>query len=213
MLDRIRRKLFLSLKVMSADSSASTNGSNLGSTELLDILRKGSGALSDADDGMGLAQFLDADIEEILSESRSRESIREAKLKHELCDELDNEDDQPDEHLLKDAEEEEARLLSGIAQVKCRLFEGKVVNRVRDNKDIAKEWQNLQGPAKADPAPAASTIVRAHRTCLPQESDIMRRIPGLAAAKEEKAHVRVGRLVHSLWRRGYSESLHLLPSG
>ena len=197
MLDRIRRKLFLSLKVMSAESSASTTGSNLGSSEVLDILRKGSSALSDTNDGMHLAQFLDADIEEILNDSRSRESVREAKLKHELCGELDNEADQPDEHLLKDAEEEERRLLSGIAQVKCRLFEGKMVNCVRDNKDIAKEWQNLQQPTRADPTPAAPVTVRIHQACVPQKSDVMLQITGLAAAEEE-AHVRMGRTVYSL---------------
>ena len=161
MLDRIRRKLFLSVKVMNSDTSASAKGSTLGSTELLDILRKGSSALSNVEDGMDLAQFLDAGIEEILSESRSRENMRETKIKHELGDsKIDNEAD--DERLLKDAQEEESRLLSGIAQVKCRLFEGKVVNRVQDNKDIAKEWQdsqNLQNPTKADPAPHAPTTV------------------------------------------------------
>ena len=158
MLDRIRRKLFLSVKVMNSDTSASAKGSTLGSTELLDILRKGSSALSNVDDGMDLAQFLDAGIEEILSESRSRENMRETKIKHELGDsKMDNEAD--DERLLKDAQEEESRLLSGIAQVKCRLFEGKLVNRVQDNKDIAKEWQDSQNPTKPNPASHAPTNV------------------------------------------------------
>jgi len=148
MLDRIRRKLFLSVKVMASDNSAAAEGSTLGSSELMDILRKGSSALSSVDGGMDLAQFLDANIEEIVNESRSREQVREAKIKQEC--KIEVQDNHDVEKLLKDAEEEEKKLLSGVAQVKCRLFEGKVVNRAKDNKGIAKEWQELQDRARVD---------------------------------------------------------------
>jgi SWI/SNF-related matrix-associated actin-dependent regulator of chromatin subfamily A member 5 len=150
MLDRIRRKLFLSLKVMGSDNAATTENSTLGYSEVMDILRKGSSALSSVDDGMSLARFLDANIEDVLNESRSREIAREAKMKNELGGNAQSKQDgQSDTRLLEDAEEEK-RLLSGIAQVKCRLFEGKMVSHVQDNKGIAKEWRDLQKRAKVD---------------------------------------------------------------
>ena len=47
-------------------------------------------------------------------------------------------------------EEEEQRLLSGVAQVHSRLFEGRVVERVQqqENKDVAAEWHALQRQAR-----------------------------------------------------------------
>jgi SWI/SNF-related matrix-associated actin-dependent regulator of chromatin subfamily A member 5 len=129
MLDRIRRKLFLSVKVMGgSDNSSADESSSLGSTELMDILRKGSSALSRSDNGLDLQKFLDADIETILENSRSREGARDAKIKREYKTEIKDEfDGETVEKLLKSAEEEERALLSGIATVRCRLFEGKMV--------------------------------------------------------------------------------------
>jgi SWI/SNF-related matrix-associated actin-dependent regulator of chromatin subfamily A member 5 len=147
MLDRIRRKLFLSVKVMGSDNPSTTENSTLRSSELMDILRRGSSALSDSNDGMDLVHFLDSKIADILEYSRSREEVRVAKMKQEVKGEPDAE---IDESLLKDVEEEEKRLLSGIAQVRCRLFEGKMVNRAKDNKDIATEWKELQKRARVD---------------------------------------------------------------
>jgi len=132
----------------------------------MDILRKGSSALSRSDDGLDLQKFLDADIEAILENSRSREGARDAKMKQEFKTELKDEPDgEAAEKLLKKAEEEERILLSGIAQVRCRLFEGKMILQAQENKAIgmlvfvlrswfeidgaigpvAKEWQEL-GP-------------------------------------------------------------------
>jgi SWI/SNF-related matrix-associated actin-dependent regulator of chromatin subfamily A member 5 len=140
MLDRIRRKLFLSVKVMGgSDGSSNGENSTLGSTELMDILRKGSSALCRSDDDLNLQKFLDADIEAILESSRSREGARNAKMKQEHKIELKDEPDgETAEKLLGDAEAEEPALLSGIAQVRCRLFEGKMVPRAQENKGIGK---------------------------------------------------------------------------
>lgn len=147
MLDRIRRKLFLSVKVMGSDNPAGAENASLGSSELMEILRRGSSALSSTDDGMDLARFLDAGIGEILAASRVCEDGRDAKIHQELKAEPGAE---VDARLLRDAEAEERTLLSGVAQVRCRLFEGRVVGRAQKNEEIAREWQNLQKRARVD---------------------------------------------------------------
>jgi SWI/SNF-related matrix-associated actin-dependent regulator of chromatin subfamily A member 5 len=151
MLDRIRRKMFLSLKVMSSSTSSSPNDDNtqLKTTELLDILRKGSSALSRSDVDMDLGTFLKAPIEEILDDSREREGVRDAKLKKEMVSSHDTAEE-IDEKTLLDADEEERKLLSGIAQVQSRLFEGKLIKRNQNNHQIAQEWQELQQRARID---------------------------------------------------------------
>ncbi|KAG2040905.1 hypothetical protein BDR03DRAFT_857232, partial [Suillus americanus] len=131
MLDCICRKMFLSLKVMSSStssSSANEDNTQLKTTELLDILRKGSSALSRSDVGMDLGTFLKAPIQEILDDSREREGVRDVKLKKEMVSSHDAaEDIDTDENTLLDAEEEERKLLSGIIQVQSRLLEGKLI--------------------------------------------------------------------------------------
>ncbi|KAF9468349.1 P-loop containing nucleoside triphosphate hydrolase protein [Collybia nuda] len=147
MLDRIRRKLFLSVKIMGSDNSASTESISLGSGELMDILRKGSSALANSETGFKLSEFLSADIADILQQSRTLEDARGAKLKKELkVDGTEN----PDTKLVLDAEEEEKRLLSGVAQVQSRLFEGRMIHRVQNNTEIASEWRDLEKRARVD---------------------------------------------------------------
>ncbi|KAF8545812.1 hypothetical protein OG21DRAFT_1502152 [Imleria badia] len=126
MLDRIRRKLFLSIKVMSSndpasDGKESENAQQLKKAELMDILRKGSSTISGEETGMDFGRFSNAPIDAILEESRAREG---------------------------DAEEEERRLLSGVAQVQSQLFEGQVVNRPQNNEQIAQEWNDLRKCAR-----------------------------------------------------------------
>jgi len=139
MLDRIRRKLFLSMKIIGSDNPSTSENASLCSGELIDILRKGSSALTRSDGGMDLTRFLDTNIAEILDFSRSREDARDAKIKHDLTAET-KEDAEVDGKLLQDAEEAERQLLSGVAQVRCRLFEGKMVHRAQNNQQIAAEW-------------------------------------------------------------------------
>ncbi|KIJ64208.1 hypothetical protein HYDPIDRAFT_28649 [Hydnomerulius pinastri MD-312] len=161
MLDRIRRKLFLSLKVMStAAAPSSDNGeenTQLKTAELMDILRKGSSAISSTDAGMDIGRFLNAPIHEILEESREREGARDARMQKDLkaggtsaVDEANIKAEESEEKLLQDAEEEERRLLSGVAQVQSRLFEGKVISRPQNNQQIAEEWRELQKRARTD---------------------------------------------------------------
>lgn len=148
MLDRIRRKLFLSLKVMNSNTTAAgedDHANGLRRNELMSILRKGSSAISGTDNGLSLGSFLSGSTESILQASRTHDSARATKMKKELGDAIQAED----EHLLVDADEEEQKLLAGVAQVHSRLFEGKVVDRVaQSNKDIADEWQQLQKRAR-----------------------------------------------------------------
>jgi SWI/SNF-related matrix-associated actin-dependent regulator of chromatin subfamily A member 5 len=210
MLDRIRRKLFLSLKIMgSADGSSSSENMNMGSNELMNILRKGSSVLAASDVGMNLARFLEADLLDILEESRSLEKSRDAKIKQELKVEGTNGEN---EKLLLDADEEERRLLSGVAQVQSRLFEGKVVQRAQNNSDIANEWRDLSKRARGNrtvvvdgmtfaamlPAPI-TVLCLILPSCI---SDTHRR-PGHHPAKnrqaaKSKVTVRIGRVVHLL---------------
>ncbi|EPQ55573.1 hypothetical protein GLOTRDRAFT_121142, partial [Gloeophyllum trabeum ATCC 11539] len=149
MLDRIRRKLFLSVKVMGSDNPSADESSALKSKELMDILRKGSSALTQNSNDMDLQTFLDAPVSKILDASRSCEDRKEAKVKHELAPEAT---EAKDDKLLAAAEEEEKALLGGVAQVQSRLFEGQYVPRTKpaNNKEIAQEWNNLQKRARVD---------------------------------------------------------------
>jgi SWI/SNF-related matrix-associated actin-dependent regulator of chromatin subfamily A member 5 len=222
MLDRIRRKLFLSLKVMTSSTSSSTtteDNSQLKTTELMDILRKGSSALSRSDVGMDLGTFLDAPIQQILDDSREREGTRDAKLKKELVasDNTPATDLEIDEKILLDAEEEEQKLLSGVAQVQSRLFEGKFVKRNQDNRQIAQEWQELQKRAHVDRTVVVDgiTVIADHmgqsavRVISPPLNAVLTLTSSLArgrmsdSEKEKEGKVRIRGLVHLLsrWRR------------
>ena len=148
MLDRIRRKLFLSVKVMGGSDNPDGNQNNqLGRSEVIEILRKGSSALSQGG-GMELSDFLNAPIARILEFSREKEGARDAKIKQGLKIE-GNMEVEVDQKLLVTAEEEERALLSGVAQVHSRLFEGQVVKSA-NNKEIAEEWKKLQKRARVN---------------------------------------------------------------
>ncbi|KAF8063974.1 P-loop containing nucleoside triphosphate hydrolase protein [Lyophyllum atratum] len=147
MLDRIRRKLFLSVKIMGSDNPSAADSTSLGSSELMDILRKGSSALSHSENGMNLARFLDVSLADITEHSKSLETKRDAKIKKDLEEEGAGVDD---EQLVLDAEEEERKLLSGVAQVQSRLFEGKMIHKAQSNAEIAQEWKNLEKRARVD---------------------------------------------------------------
>lgn len=157
MLDRIRRKLFLSLKVIGSAEDSHSEDSSLGTAELLDILRRGSSALSTEGDEMTLARFLKAPIEDMLEVSRKMDEVKQVKIKLELpanqVTRVKTEDGVGaglNPPILRDVEEEEMRLLSGIALVQSRLFEGKFVQRGTGNKDIARAWEDVQTRAKVD---------------------------------------------------------------
>lgn len=157
MLDRIRRKLFLSLKVIGSTEVSASENSTLGKSELMDILRRGSSALSTEGGEMTLAEFLESSIEDILEVSRKMDQVRDAKIKSELPTNETNKvkveegtDVKLDQRALRDVEEEEMRLLKGIALVQSRLFEGKVIQKRSENRDIARAWEDVQRRARVD---------------------------------------------------------------
>lgn len=169
----MRRKLFLSVKLMtSGGSSDSDSDSSLGSKALLDILRNGSSALTCPGDGMTLEKFLQAPVEEILASSRSRENARVARIRRDLNEPVESAEggNNKEEKLLLDAEEEQRQLLSGVAQVHSRLFEGQVVQRGKKNKEIADEWRDLQKRARK----GKETIVLAGMTFVVDEPEEVR---------------------------------------
>ena len=144
MLDRLRRKLFLSLKLLGTEGNQNDRKDPAMKThELLDILRKGSSALSRIE-SLPLSKFLDSSIDEILAASRSQDDLRSVKVKKDLGHDVEGEE----EKLVLSLEEEEKKLLSGVAQVQSRLFEGRVIQRAKDNKEVAAEWQELQKRAR-----------------------------------------------------------------
>ena len=154
MLDRIRRKLFLSLKVIGSTEVSPSENSHLGTRELMDILRRGSSALSTEGGEMALAKFLKAPIGEILDFSRKMDGVKETKIKSELTTEQVKIEEGMevglDQQALRDVEEEEMRLLKGIALVQSRLFEGKVIQKGSENKDIARAWEDAEKRARVD---------------------------------------------------------------
>lgn len=141
MLDRIRRKLFLSLKVMTTNPSSGAketeeNAQQFKMNELMSILRKGTSVISREETGFDFARFMNAPIDAILAESRAREGVRDARMKKELGTEggaTDVSAANPEESgkLLENAEEEERRLLSGVAQfrVGCSRVRWSIVHR------------------------------------------------------------------------------------
>ncbi|KAJ6466009.1 P-loop containing nucleoside triphosphate hydrolase protein [Mycena vitilis] len=138
MLDRIRRKLFLSAKVIGAEAGGGSEGRDAegpqGGSELMAILRRGSSALTRSDDGMDLARFRVASLQEILDVSQAREEVHVARVKHEL--QMDMDVGAADEKaLLRSAEEEERELLSGVARVQSYLFEGTLLERAKAPKE------------------------------------------------------------------------------
>ena len=105
---------------------------------------------------MTLAEFLKAPIEDILEVSRKMDKVRDTKIKSELpADEVkvkaeEGMDVKFDQRALRDVEEEEMKLLKGIALVQSRLFEGKVIQKGSGNKDIARAWEDVQKRARVD---------------------------------------------------------------
>ncbi|TDL22661.1 hypothetical protein BD410DRAFT_898225 [Rickenella mellea] len=121
MLEFIRRKLFLSVKMLGSENSGDEQTPALKTQELLSILRRGSTALNDAPKGgFDIATFVATPIQEILRVSAERNKLRDAIIKQEATG-IKLESD-----LAASAEEEERALLSGVARVRARLFEGRV---------------------------------------------------------------------------------------
>lgn len=107
---------------------------------------------------MDLGKFIQAPIDEISGVSKAREDARDARLLQSIKSEgsdstlagdikpkLEADDDTHVQQLLRDAEEEEQRLLSGAVQVHCTLFEGQMLERTGSGyKQILDEWTNIK---------------------------------------------------------------------
>ncbi|KAH8093223.1 P-loop containing nucleoside triphosphate hydrolase protein [Cristinia sonorae] len=167
MLDRIRRKLFLSVKIMgssndSTDPTSDTEGTNSSVSELMDILRRGSSSLMMGGGGMSLRHFLKADIKEILRTSKERDDARVMKMKKEMGD--DDAAGQDTAIAQRRWEEEEQELLSGVAQVQSRLFEGKVVQRAKpQHQSPGSGPLKGLGPSKASVAAGSLNISKSSK--------------------------------------------------
>ena len=111
--------------------------------ELMGILHRGTSALTrwEADSvDKGLSAFLSSSIGEILARSKRTEDLRDFKIKREAGEVMN------DKKLAVDLEEEERKLLSGIAQVQTRLFEGR--HHKRDEQAFEDEWTAMQKRAR-----------------------------------------------------------------
>lgn len=137
---RLRKKLFLSCKVMTETSNnADSDQDGMGARELLNILRRGTSAVArwEADSSdRGLSAFLSASLEEILTRSKQTERLRDNKLKHEAGEMTDN------DNLVEELEQEEQELLSNATVVRTRFFEGQWHRK--DEKALNQEWNDIQ---------------------------------------------------------------------
>ncbi|GAA5887357.1 hypothetical protein JCM6882_002504 [Rhodosporidiobolus microsporus] len=157
-LTRLRKKLYLSVKIMSTMKNVTeTNGdagpaNELGQTEddapkmtrgeLAAILRGGTGALAarwETADGKStdaFSAFRAATFDEICERGRARDGNKDTGIKLEMGEEVSAE-----EEARRQREEEEAEktLLAGREAVQSRKFGGKMYTAT--NTDIRKEWE------------------------------------------------------------------------
>ncbi|GAA5946579.1 hypothetical protein JCM3765_000305 [Sporobolomyces pararoseus] len=161
MLTRLRKKLYLSAKVMGSmrnlNEQAAAGGEADGDEaaqkedeapkmsrgELAGILRGGASALGrwSNDDGTDpFNSFKASTIVEIVERGKDRDENKEAGIKLELGENLSEEQKKK---LEKEEEEAEALLLAGREAVQSRKFEGKMYGA--SNSDIRQEWQEMEG--------------------------------------------------------------------
>lgn len=163
MLSRLRKKLYLSLKIMevnngngeqATDETIAEENMKMSTGELCAILRGGARVFDNAnlaqtssdptededleDIRSGYRGFIDSSFEEILEKARQEEQKTKIKLEKEVNGEQSVED-----------EKEELELLQGIEVVRTRMFEGKKYLANRSQKQIGEDWVNLQRNARA----------------------------------------------------------------
>ncbi|GAA5858503.1 hypothetical protein JCM8547_007336 [Rhodosporidiobolus lusitaniae] len=163
MCSRIRKKAYLSAKIMSTmknstveDTDASSGGNEIGQTEddapkmgRGAILRGGTGALAakwtsaSGETQDAFSAFRAASFEEIVERGRARYENRDVAIKLDLGEEVSEEEM---EKRRKEDEEAERLLLEGREAVQPRKFEGKIYTAT--NADIAKEWAKTMEVAR-----------------------------------------------------------------
>ncbi|KAH9817990.1 SNF2 family N-terminal domain-containing protein [Melampsora americana] len=163
MLSRLRKKLYLSLKIMEAnhgdqeqeraETIETEEKMKMSRGELCAILRGGARVFDNAtsvqtssdptddedleDIRSGYRGFIDSSFEEILEKARQEEQEAKLKLEKSVNGEKSVED-----------EKEELELLQGIEVVRTRMFEGKKYLATRSQKQIGEDWVNLQRNAR-----------------------------------------------------------------
>ncbi|BGP46565.1 hypothetical protein JCM10450v2_002412 [Rhodotorula kratochvilovae] len=153
---RLRKKLYLSVKVMGGMRNATERTEGAGDDgeaapqnedevprmtrgELVSILRAGTGALAAKwDDAAGDAfnSFRNATFSELCDRGRQRDSDKDAGIELELGEEVSEEERA---RLEREEEEAERALLDGREAIVSRKFEGKTYTA--SNADIRKEWE------------------------------------------------------------------------
>jgi SWI/SNF-related matrix-associated actin-dependent regulator of chromatin subfamily A member 5 len=152
----------------SDNPSSDDKAAQLGKSDLMDILRKGSSALASEDassvsGAVDFERFLAAPLADLLAASRAKDVARDARARADAGEPMGitvEADGRDEEQLRRDAEAEEAVLLRGVAQVQSRLFEGRLVTQAkapqgprwpgdkRVVREIADEWHTLQKRAR-----------------------------------------------------------------
>ncbi|GAA6057817.1 hypothetical protein JCM3770_004290 [Rhodotorula araucariae] len=156
---RLRKKLYLSVKVMGGmrnatermeggdgdDGEAAAQNEDevprMTRSELISILRAGTGALAAKWDGAeadAFTSFRNATFSELCERGRQRDSDKDAEIKVELGEEVSEEERA---RLEREEEEAERALLDGREAIVARKFEGKTY--AASNSDIRKEWEAL----------------------------------------------------------------------
>ncbi|KAI5479678.1 nucleosome remodeling complex ATPase subunit (Snf2h) [Pseudohyphozyma bogoriensis] len=154
-LTRLRKKMYLSAKVMgSMRNATSSNGPEdeevvqqreddaprMTRNELASILRGGASALGrwGSDSGDAYAAFRDTSFADLRERGRQRDEQKEAGLKLEAGEAVD---EATKKRLEEEEEEAERLLLEGKEAVQARKFEGAVHKQT--NADIRNEWQAM----------------------------------------------------------------------
>ncbi|GAA5916112.1 hypothetical protein JCM8208_000393 [Rhodotorula glutinis] len=158
-MSRLRKKLYLSLKVMGGmrdataqltndDDVADASNKNeddaprLTRGELVSMLRAGAGAVADEsldkDGNDAFTAFRKASFADLCQRGRERDMDKDLGVKAELGEAISVEEH---ERLAREEEEEERRLLAGRELISSRKWEGKTYSA--SNTDIRKEWEML----------------------------------------------------------------------
>ncbi|KAL8279227.1 hypothetical protein RQP46_008264 [Phenoliferia psychrophenolica] len=165
MLGRIRKKLYLSAKVMSGMQNTAQNGNRvdrdeddavdsekapkMSRSELTSILRGGTGAIAKwgTDGANGFAEFRDASLADLLARGKERDNKKEVEIQVDAGEEVDPERRR---QLAQEADEEEERLLlAGKELVRSREFEGKTWHK-STNAEIREELDRTMRRAGKD---------------------------------------------------------------
>ncbi|KAG0142765.1 hypothetical protein CROQUDRAFT_662086 [Cronartium quercuum f. sp. fusiforme G11] len=161
---RIRKKLYLSHKIMNYGGGTEEGEMEikrdeilLSTSELCSILRGGTRVFnaSSTSEGMeasteeedeeaanlrsGYTTFLKSSFEDIVAKAREEERMAQVKMVGEMTKKTEGAEEKT-----REDEQEEIELLQGIERVRTRLFEGRKYVANQSNKNIGADWVDLQ---------------------------------------------------------------------